>query len=393
MITFNTLRKILHESVGSKNIDHDTIISNFLGHLSSPMTPHGMINEITVLDTKKMTPLQARQGKLTKSNHMIEMGKTEFGTENLHRKIADGFRTSLSSMESEDDKTRKSKLKKARAVFDSFAQSRGLKKAPALFNENGKTRKSTGEGVHTIGLTLAPHTAHGLSNFDVCPRASSECRANCLGTEAGGNRQFADAALSSKIIKTHFIAAHPEHAARIMHHEIGQHVRQAEKAGYIPGVRMNVTSDIAWEKFGKKLMTDHPTAQFYDYTKMPNRVLRQNSEDHPRNYHLSLSHTGTGHSESNDKDVIKTLNAGHVVAMVYQKGKTKATHVEDVKTGKRWKIANGDEDDNTFNRHEQLGAKAGEGVVSGLKLKGVTNANAGKFANKVDDNGIIRINH
>ena len=33
------------------------------------------------------------------------------------------------------------------------------------------------------------------------------------------------------------------------------------------------------------------------------------------------------------------------------------------------------------------------GVVSGLRLKGVTNERAGKFANRVDPDGIIRINH
>jgi hypothetical protein len=36
--------------------------------------------------------------------------------------------------------------------------------------------------------------------------------------------------------------------------------------------------------------------------------------------------------------------------------------------------------------------KTGQGVVSGLKLKGVKNEDAGAFANKVDKDGIIRIN-
>ena len=368
-------------------------LENFLHHISSPISHNASLNEVTVLDNKK-TPLAARQGKLTRSNAMIEQGNKELGNENLHKKMAEGFKSSFSQMETEDHATRRAKLKESRGVFDSFAQSRGFKKAPSLFNENGKTKKSTGEGVHTIGLALAPHTAHGLSHFDVCPRASSECRANCLGTEAGGNRQFPDAALSSKILKTHFIAKHPEHAARIMHHEISQHTKQAQKAGYIPGVRLNVTSDIAWEKFGKKMITDHPHTQFYDYTKMHNRVLGQDREDHPSNYHLTLSHTGTDHPESNDTHAVHALNNGHVVAMVYQRGKNvpKPTHVEDVKSGKRWKIVGGDEDDNTFNRHEQAGVHPGhEGIVSGLQLKGVKNESAGHFANKVDTDGVIRI--
>jgi hypothetical protein len=327
---------------------------------------------------------------------MIELGRKEFGEENLHRRIADGFKRSLSTIDQEDEKTRKSKVRDAKSTFNAFANSRGFKSAPPLFNQNGKTEKSSGEGVHTIGLSLAPHTAHGLSHFDVCPRASSECRANCLGTEAGGNRQFADAALSAKILKTHFIAAHPEHAARLMDHEIGLHKKQARKNGMIPGVRMNVTSDMSWEKFAKPIFNRHKDVQFYDYTKMHNRVMGQNKPDHPENYHLTLSHTGSGHAESNDEHVIDALEAGRVVAMVHQKrgkGALPPTHVEDAQTGKRWPIMGGDDDDNTFDRHTKAGLTPGtHGVVSGLQLKGVKNENAGHFANKVDPDGVIRIN-
>jgi hypothetical protein len=83
--------------------------------------------------------------------------------------------------------------------------------------------------------------------------------------------------------------------------------------------------------------------------------------------------------------------------MVYHRGKKipNPTHVEDVKTGQRYPIVNGDKDDNTFDRHESAGLSEGgqgQGVVSGLKLKGIKNSDAGKFANPVDKDGIIRIN-
>jgi hypothetical protein len=122
-----------------------------------------------------------------------------------------------------------------------------------------------------------------------------------------------------------------------------------------------------------------------------------NKAGHPANYHLTLSHTGTGHAESNDADVVKVLEKGGVVASVFQRGKKnkKPTAYEDVKTGKRYPVANGDDDDNTFDRHITLGkteGAAGNGVVSGLQLKGVKNEDAGVFANKVDDDGVVRIN-
>lgn len=371
--------------------------ADFVQHLFSPSENHKqtlkedveMINEVSVYDI---------HANLPKSSAMIKAGESDMPKGNLHKNIHAGFRAAYESMAHEDPATRKAKLKESKAVMTGFAKSRGYKAAPDLLNENGKTEKSSGEGVHTLGLTLAPHALSGLHGFDVCPRASSECRANCLGTTAGGNKQYPDSTLSSKIFKTHFIAAHPEHAARVLHDEVGRHERKAKAKGMIPGVRLNVTSDIAWEHHAPELFKEHPHTQFYDYTKMHNRVMGQNKPDHPANYHLSLSHTGTGHAESNDHHVVKALEAGHVVAMVHQrvkKGDAPPTHVEDVKSGKRYPIVNGDKDDNTFDRHTAAGlaqGHKGHGVVSGLGLKGVSNQAAGHFANPVDHDRIIRIN-
>ena len=400
-------------------------LHNFLFHLSGPMSHHqhdnfGVMHEATLLDMRSgghapklggasNNPAHAASPEtssetspahedlhpgLVKTNSMIRQAHEDMPKENLHKRIGQGFKNAFASMKTEDPKTSKQKVKESKAVFDSFAKSRGLKKGPSLLGGNMKTEKSSGEGVLTTGLSLAPHGTAGLHGFDVCPRASSECRSSCLGTTAGGNRQYPDAALSAKVLRTHFIAAHPEHAARILDHEIGNHVKNAEKKGYKAGVRLNVTSDIAWEHHAPDLMNRHPTAQFYDYTKMHNRVGHPNL---PSNYHLTLSHTGTGHAESNDKHVVAALEKGHVVASVFKRGKDQPhpTHIEDVKTGKRYPIANGDNDDNTFDRHATLGkteGKHGHGVVSGLQLKGIKNEDAGHFANQVDHDGIVRIN-
>jgi hypothetical protein len=384
-------------------------LENFLFHLSGPSDPTGKskkglsedvdLDEATLFDINrgdKPGAMAHKSMNLPKTSAIINKSKEEgLGEgENLHKKIGAGFHKAFGEMDKEKPAETKAKLKESHAVLHQFAKDRGFKTRPELLGENGKTKKSTGEGVHTKGLALAPHATNGLHNFDVCPRASKECRKNCLGTEAGGNRQYPDAALSSKVLRTHFIASHPEHAARILDHEVGKHVKSATKAGYKPGVRLNVTSDIAWEKHAPQLFKRHPTAQFYDYTKMHNRVGHPNL---PENYHLSLSHTGSGHAESNDKEAAAALHRGHVVAMVYQRGKNtpKPTHVEDVKSGKRFPVIGGDEDDNTFDRHAQAGLHEGkkdQGVVSGLKLKGVKNEDAGNFANKVDKDGVIRIN-
>jgi len=331
MITF---KSYLLESAtpSSPNPDMSIHAWNFLSHLSSPsdkttkpLTEAVMEAKITIDHRVPGSVVRTGVGhnggpemendsahksmNLPKSSAMIAKGNALIPHDaNIHKRIAEGFKKHADEIAHETPEESKKKLRESKKVLAEFFKHYGYKKAPDLLNENGKTRKSSGEGVHTKGLTLAPHTTNGLKNFDVCPRASKECRANCLGTEAGGNRQFPDTSLSSKIAKTHALAMHPEHFARVLDHEIGQHSKKARKAGYIPGVRLNVDSDIAWEHHAGHIMKRHPETQFYDYTKMHNRVGHPNL---PKNYHLTLSHTGTGHEESNDKHVVRALERGH----------------------------------------------------------------------------------
>ena len=422
-----SFKNFITEAAQKQEIEHSGMpvnLHNFMFHLSSPSDPTGKSNkslhEMSLnemadfydqLDEEerkrdyldmgskkskvKFDPEEAAPAMaLPKTRSLIDQAKGDIPEGNLHKRIHAGLRSATEAMRTETPQETKAKLKESKAVYREFMKSRGYKGTPNLMGGNMKTEKSSGEGVSTLGVSLAPHATSGLHGFDVCANASSECRRGCLGLTAGGNRTHADHSLSSKVYKTHFLAKHPEHFARILDNEIGNHVKASKKIGMKPGVRLNVTSDIAWEKSAPHLFERHPDAQYYDYTKMANRVGRR---DNPSNYHLTLSHTGTDHPESNDREVARTLSRGHGVAMVYQRGKgvPRPTHVEDVKTGRRYPILNGDNDDNTFDRHESAGLSEGgqgQGVVSGLKLKGIKNSDAGKFANPVDKDGIIRIN-
>jgi hypothetical protein len=139
----------------------------------------------------------------------------------------------------------------------------------------------------------------------------------------------------------------------------------------------------------KKFFDKHKDTQFYDYTKVHGRLKNKKL---PSNYHLSLSHTGTNHPESNDKEAIEHLKSGGVVAMVHQrlkKGQTPPHHVRDRATGQSWETRIGDKNDNTFEHVKERKAK--QGVVRTLKLKGVNAKTAGHFANRVDKNGVIWI--
>lgn len=391
-----------------------SVLHDFLFHLSGPVDKTSKtLNEATILDVKKGIKPQL-PSNMVKSQHMIDVAHSEgLGHgENLHKRIGHGMRSELQKMQSETPQESRAKLRDAKAAFRGFARSRGLggkkdskmlrgnmktdaSSAPTMMGGNIKTKKSKNVGVLTTGLNLAPHTLSGMNDFDVCPNSSHECRQKCLGITAGGNKVFPDHSLSSKILRTQFIAAHPEHSVRLLDNEIAAHKRKAKKEGMLPGFRLNMTSDIAWEHHAPQLFERHPDVQFYDYTKSPNRVMKHldPNSGHPKNYHLSLSSTGTGHEESNDKSVSKVLKHGGVAAMVFR-GKKLPTHVMDHATGKSYPVINGNDNDNTFNRHTEAGlteGKAGHGVVSGLSLKG-KGVDPGHFAIDVDQHGVAHIN-
>jgi hypothetical protein len=271
----------------------------------------------------------------------------------------------------EDEPTRTKKYKQSKKLFSDFVQkhgklSPGTAKNYNMFGENHKTQTSQGVGYKTVGLSLTPGTHSGYRykehDYDMCPNASTECRKNCLGLTAGGNRQYPYVTMKGKLLRTHFLHEHPEAAARIMHQEILTNERDASKtqvqkaitgpdgepvmqptlnskgkpvlnrstgkpleepktepvfnkdgtpAHYQSGIRMNVTSDLPYEHLmPKQFFHSHlgdqqnPGSTFYDYTKMHGRF---NHKDMPQNYHLALSHTGSGHPESNDKHVVNLL--------------------------------------------------------------------------------------
>ncbi len=369
---------------------------------------------------------------------IIKAGKEVFTDEKSPwSRMREGFHAAFPEGESHEERLVKAKA--AQKVFRGFLHERGGMAANNtidLLGDNGKTRLNAGNGVGvaTLGLSLAPHTAAGIPGMNTCPLASKECAENCLGKKAGGNRQYPETALRAKVLRTQFFREHPEHAARLMDHELSLHKLWAKKNGFKAGLRPNTVSDIAWEKMmpkaffdrhmgspeaqadansrtpkpekehapalgkGQRLSAAHlaeadkEPAQIYDYTKVANRF--NSKTEMPSNYHVTLSSTGTDHEESNDTDVVKHLQRGGVVAMVFPRGKDNKlpTHVMDHQTGQKWRVVNGDDDDATFDRHTAHGIPHGEGVVSGLKLKGVKNEEAGKFVVHPGPDGIAVIN-
>ena len=171
---------------------------------------------------------------------------------------------------------------------------------------NAKTVKSDKAGQYlTAILYLAP--ADTVQGINLCPMAEiAGCKSACLykaGRGAFNNVQQA------RIRKTQFFRDNRDGFMRILIEDIEKAERKASKAGKKLAVRLNGTSDIAWENIrvdGDTIFELFPDVQFYDYTKLPGRKV-------PGNYHLT-----TSYSEANLQYAVKALKSRHNIAVVFR---------------------------------------------------------------------------
>jgi len=216
-----------------------------------------------------------------------------------------------------------------------------------LTTSNAKIRKGEKSGYQTRGLHLAPSN---LSGFNTCSFASDGCAAACLNTSGrGAQGNVQDARINKTIFFFKERASFMEKAIK----EIKSAIKKAEKNGLIPCFRLNLTSDLPWEKIkfeGKTIFELFPTVQFYDYTKVPSRMIQFLAGNLPSNYHLTFSK-----SESNDSEVQFVTKNGGNVAVVFAGKELPNTYL-----GKQ--VIDGDKDDLRF--------LDPAGVVVGLLAKG-----------------------
>jgi hypothetical protein len=216
---------------------------------------------------------------------------------------------------------------------------------------NPKLAKNMKQGVLSAPLHLAPAR---LSGFNVCPQASKGCIAACLNT--AGNPLYREAKAKARHARTLAYFNAREAFVAVVAFEIEALAIKADKMAMQAGVRLNATSDIAWERVPltvngkpvKNLMSAFYTVEFYDYTKTTKRALQWAAGLMPDNYHLTFSK-----SESNDSDVEKVIKAGGNVAAVFDQ-------LPESYLGAP--VINGDEHD-----FRPLDPK---GVIVGLKAKG-----------------------
>ena len=195
--------------------------------------------------------------------------------------------------------------------------------------DNQKINKSKKYGWMTFGLHLAPHT---ISGYNVCPHASKGCAEACLNTAGRGRMNMVQ---DARIRKTKMFKEGKNNFLHFLQKDIDMAKRKAKKEYLTPCFRLNLTSDISWERYG--IVQNNPDVQFYDYTKNQVRAVKAASGKYrfPENYHLTFSK-----SEDHNTQLIKALvEYGLNVAVVFNK---KVTEWEGMKT------INGDKHDLRF---------------------------------------------
>jgi len=220
-------------------------------------------------------------------------------------------------------------------------------KMQLLSVDNPKTRKGEKHGYLSLILHLAPAL---LSGFNVCPRSTPGCRAACLNTAGKGG--IFPSIQHARIRKTRMLFEQRAVFMAQLIREIAYALTLAKSLGLILCVRLNGTSDILWELIqvadinGKQqsIMDIFPEVQFYDYTKIPNRVPI------PANYHLTFSRSETMGSD----DLLKVMRTGMNVAVVFS-GPLPVNYLG-------YPVINGDEHDLRFLDPQN--------IIVGLKAKG-----------------------
>ena len=226
-----------------------------------------------------------------------------------------------------------------------------------LSTGNPKTLKGMAQGYMTYILHLAPAD---LSGKEVCPKRTVGCTESCLNLAGRGGMfkrgENTNVIQQARIRKTKLFFANRDAFMADLVADIKLAIKQSEKAGLIPAIRLNGTSDLSFEKYGftdagvfyKNIMARFPNVQFYDYTKVLGRKIKDIS-----NYSLTFSA-----ADGNDADVARAIEQGYNIATVF--GIKKTLPMPETFMG--LPVFNGDESDLRF-----LDPK---GVVVGLYAKG-----------------------
>jgi hypothetical protein len=182
--------------------------------------------------------------------------------------------------------------------------------------DSAKAIKATKYGYLNGIHYMAPHSIAGVGNL--CPNATEGCKNLCLGMYSGQASMVKDlehgtnSVRDSRVAKARLFMTERQTYLLQLEKQIAKLVAKAQRENLKPCVRLNGSTDIAFEnmRYGQErlsLLDRFPDVQFIDYTKIVSRLAKA-----PKNLSLTLSR-----AENNEQECIKALANGHNVAIVF----------------------------------------------------------------------------
>jgi len=170
------------------------------------------------------------------------------------------------------------------------------------FGANTKLKKSSGGKYSVAGLSLMP-------SLKFCPMSiKAGCFDLCL--KSAGRGRFNNV-VKARNNKSNFYNNDYDLFMILLKYELQLHIMNCKKNNVNPSARLNVLSDIPWEK--TDIFNTFKEIYFYDYTKRANRIEACNSIE---NYKLMFSYSGR---DAYLNQVSKALDFSNPIAVVFRK--------------------------------------------------------------------------
>lgn len=238
-----------------------------------------------------------------------------------------------------------------------------------LLSANSKLKKAAGR-YRAIGLAMAPWKFAGGGNL--CAMASAGCVNACNGLWAGMN--VTTSTRFALIGRARLYLEFRELFLEKLSGELERFEKLCIRTGKIPAVRLNVSTDIPWEKVAPKIFTSRRRSKFYDYTAYP--VEARSAL--PANYQLCHSwkeHTTFSYVESviaAGRNIVVPFDSAYVPARGLFGALPEYVVFRCRETGRELKIRCTNADKNDIRLRETDGAgvcnalhgKSGRGKVS-----------------------------
>jgi len=181
-------------------------------------------------------------------------------------------------------------------------------KVGSLLSTNMKLLKDKINGYDVRGIQIAPASVGG---FNVCPSASEGCKKACI--YSSGRGRFTRTQIARIKRKLLFFQYTNTFKVQLIK-EITSFQKRCIKNNVKPAIRLNVFSDLPYERIFPELFTMFPNIQFYDYTKIKNRLDKSKL---PSNYHLTYSRS----ENTSDNEVLDIIASGFNVAVPFNSKK------------------------------------------------------------------------